>query len=374
MKRIMLVMGTRPETIKMAPVYHAFKRQGRCEIIVCSSGQHREILDQMMAFFELPVHEELNIMKPGQDLFDITSGVLLGMREVLTRLKPDMVLVQGDTTTVMATSLAAFYLNIPVGHVEAGLRTWNLRNPFPEEMNRWVADTVSTLHFAPTELSREAMLTCGIREDGIVVTGNTVIDALQYALRKLEARPFEALDLTAMPRKLLLTTHRRESFGEPIRNTFAAVRQLEAKYPDVHVIYPAHPNPNVQEAVNECLSDLERVHVLPPQSYPEFVKLMRDCDIVLTDSGGVQEEAPSLGKPVLVLRETTERPEGVDGGTARLIGTDTQRIIDETSALLDNAEVYDAMARAINPYGDGMAAQRIVTAVVEYLLDGLPGA
>jgi UDP-N-acetylglucosamine 2-epimerase (hydrolysing) len=258
--------------------------------------------------------------------------------------------------------------------VEAGLRTWNLRNPFPEEMNRWVADTVSTLHFAPTDLSREAMLTCGIQEDGIVVTGNTVIDALQYALKKLEARPFEALDLTAMPRKILLTTHRRESFGEPIRNTFAAVRQLVSKYPDVHVIYPAHPNPNVQEAVNECLRELERVHVLPPQSYPEFVKLMRDCDIVLTDSGGVQEEAPSLGKPVLVLRETTERPEGVDGGTARLIGTDTQRIVDETSALLDNAEVYDAMAKAINPYGDGMAAQRIVTAVVEYLLDGLPGA
>ena len=371
MKRVMLVMGTRPETIKMAPLYHAFKRKRKIETMVCSTGQHRHILDQMMAFFEIDIDEELNIMKPGQDLFDITSGVLLGMREVLTRTKPDMVLVQGDTTTVMATAMAAFYLDIPVGHVEAGLRTWNLRNPFPEEMNRWVADTISTLHFSPTELSREAMLKCGIRDEGIVVTGNTVIDALQYALRKLENRPFEALDLTAMPRKILLTTHRRESFGKPIRNTFAAVRRLIEMYPDLHVIYPAHPNPNVQEALNECLAGLGRVHILEPQAYPEFVTLMRDCDIVLTDSGGVQEEAPSLGKPVLVLRETTERPEGVDEGTAKLIGTDTERIVRGASALLDDPAAYDAMAQAINPYGDGFAAHRIVTAVVEYLLDGL---
>lgn len=367
MKRVMLVMGTRPETIKMAPVYHEFQRRGVVETLVCSTGQHRQILDQMMEFFELPVHEELNIMKPGQDLFDITSNVLLGMRDVLTRTKPDMVLVQGDTTTVMATAMAAFYLNIPVGHVEAGLRTWNLRNPFPEEMNRWVADSISTLHFAPTELSRQSLRQCGIRDDSILVTGNTVIDALHYALRKLEQSPFAALDLASMPRTVLLTSHRRESFGEPIRNTFAAIRRLVDAHPDLHVIYPAHPNPNVREAIAECLHNIERVHIIDPQPYPEFVKLMRDCDIVLTDSGGVQEEAPSLGKPVLVLRDTTERPEGVDGGTAKLIGTDSDRIVAEVSRLLDDASAYDAMSKAINPYGDGAAAARIADAVERHL-------
>jgi UDP-N-acetylglucosamine 2-epimerase (non-hydrolysing) len=367
MKRVMLVMGTRPETIKMAPVYHALMRHGRLEVCVCSTGQHRDMLDQMMEFFEIPIHHELNIMTPGQDLFDITSNVLLGMKAVLRDIHPDMVLIQGDTTTVMATAMAAFYLTIPVGHVEAGLRTGDLANPFPEEMNRCVADTLSALHFAPTARAREALRQSGIGEDSILVTGNTVVDALQYALRKLEDAPFEALDLQRMPRKLLLTTHRRESFGVPIRRTFEALRGLVHKYPDLHAIYPAHPNPHVQEAVEECLAGLERVHVLPPQPYPEFVKLMRECDIILTDSGGVQEEAPSLAKPVLVLRDTTERLEGIDGGTARLVGTAPARIEAEVARLLEDPAAYDAMARAANPYGDGAAGERIAAALHEYL-------
>jgi UDP-N-acetylglucosamine 2-epimerase (non-hydrolysing) len=359
MKNVLIIIGTRPETIKMAPVYHALAQREDLNVTICSSGQHRQILDQMTDFFELPIHEELNVMQPGQDLFDVTSRVLLGMRDVLQRDKPDVVLVQGDTTTVMAAALAAFYCDIPVGHVEAGLRTWNMRNPFPEEMNRVVTDSLTSLHFAPTENARDALLKCGCKDETIHLTGNTVIDALFYAVDKLGDVPASAIDRSAMDRMILLTTHRRESFGRPIRNTFAAVRTLVARYPDVHIVYPAHPNPNVQEAVKECLGDVDRVHVLDPQPYPEFVKLMRDADLVLTDSGGVQEEAPSLGKPVLVLRETTERPEGVDAGTAKLIGTDTDRIIEETARLLDSKAAYDAMARAVNPYGDGKAGDRI---------------
>lgn len=365
MKNVLIIIGTRPETIKMAPVYHALNARADLNVQICSSGQHRQILDQMTDFFELPVHEELNVMQPGQDLFDVTSRVLLGMREVLQRTKPDVVLVQGDTTTVMAAALAAFYCDIPVGHVEAGLRTWNMRNPFPEEMNRVVTDALAALHFAPTQRAMDALLHCGCKPETLHLTGNTVIDALLYAVDKLGDAPASAIDRSAMERMILLTTHRRESFGAPIRNTFAAVRALIARYPDVHIVYPAHPNPNVQEAVKECLGGMDRVHVLEPQPYPEFVKLMRDSDIVLTDSGGVQEEAPTLGKPVLVLRDTTERPEGVDSGTARLIGTDTDRIIAETARLLDDTAAYEEMARAVNPYGDGKAGDRIADILLQ---------
>jgi UDP-N-acetylglucosamine 2-epimerase (non-hydrolysing) len=367
MKRILLIIGTRPETIKMAPVYHALRDADGMEALVCSSGQHREMLDQMTAFFGLPVDEELNVMTPGQDLFDITAKVLTGMREVLKRLKPDMILVQGDTTTVMAAGLAAFYLDIPVGHVEAGLRTWNMRNPFPEELNRVVTDALSNLHFAPTEGAKAALLKSGVSEASILVTGNTVIDALLFATEKLSGESCAAADTAAMDRYILLTSHRRESFGAPIRNTFDAVRALIRKYPDLHVVYPAHPNPNVREAIGEKLDGIDRVHILEAQPYPEFVKLMRDSTLILTDSGGVQEEAPTLGKPVLVLRETTERPEGVEAGTAKLIGTDTGRIVEETARLLDDPDAFNAMARAVNPYGDGQAGRRIADCLCRHL-------
>ena len=366
MKRILLIIGTRPETIKMAPVYHALRRCREFEIQVCSSGQHREMLDQMVRFFDLRIDEELNVMLPGQDLFDITANVLSGMREVLRRLQPDMVLVQGDTTTVMAASLAAFYLNIPVGHVEAGLRTGQIRDPFPEELNRIVTDSLSSLHFAPTENARQALVRGGAPESSVHVTGNTVVDALLWACDKLAGEPCAALDTGPMKRWILLTTHRRENFGKPIRAIFSAVKQLTAKYPDLHVVYPAHPNPNVREAVAEELQGAPRVPVQEPQPYPEFVKLMRDCTLILTDSGGVQEEAPSLGKPVLVLRETTERPEGIAAGTARLIGTDAQTVVAETSRLLDDPAAFAAMAKVANPYGNGRAGEAIARCLRHY--------
>lgn len=364
MKRITLIIGTRPETIKMAPVYHALSKRANLELVVCATGQHREMMSSMASFFGMPIHEDLAVMRPNQDLFDITASVLTGMRDTLRRLQPDMILTQGDTTTVMAASLAAFYLDIPVGHVEAGLRTCDMRNPFPEELNRVVTDVVSSKHFAPTPGAREVLLRSGIAEQCIHVTGNTVIDALFYTLNKLDAAPAPSMSAqTPTDRVILLTTHRRESFGLPIRRTFAAVRRLVERYPDVHFVYPVHPNPNVQEAVQECLHNVNRVHLLPPQPYPEFVRLMRDCTFVLTDSGGVQEEAPSVGKPVLVLRETTERPEGVTAGTAKLIGTDADRIVKEVSLLLDDPEAYATMARAVNPYGDGTAGERIAEIV-----------
>lgn len=360
MKRLLLVIGTRPEAIKLAPVYHALRREPGFEVFVCLAGQHREILDQMVEFFEIPSDCNLNVMEAGQDLFDVTSKVLLGMRGVLNDIRPDVVLVQGDTTTVMAAAVAAFYAKVAVGHVEAGLRTWNLLNPYPEEFNRCVADLVSRYHFAPTELSKQALMRTGIQPERIHVTGNTVIDALHYAVSKLGSEPFRALDLSSMEKVILLTTHRRESFGGPIRNTLRAVAALAKKFGDLHVVFPAHPNPSVRQAISECLDGCPRIHVIAPQSYPEFVKLMRRSDVILTDSGGVQEEAPGLGKPVLVLRETTERPEGITAGTAKLVGTDPTQIEGEVSRLITDREAYRAMSHAVNPYGDGKAAERIV--------------
>jgi len=358
-KKILIIIGTRPETIKMAPVYHALVHRAGLEIVVCATGQHRDIVAPMALFFQLPIDEDMEVMKPNQDLFDLTARVLLRMRDTLKRIQPDLVLTQGDTTTVMAASMAAFYLGIPVGHVEAGLRTYHMRNPFPEEMNRVVTDTVSSLHFAPTPRARQALVNAGVAEECVHVTGNTVIDALFYTLDKVKGPSAAMPDHGEDDRVILLTTHRRESFGAPIRSTFAAVRQLVNRYPDLHIVYPVHPNPNVKEVAEECLHGTNRVHLLPPQPYPEFVQLMRDCDLILTDSGGVQEEAPSLGKPVLVLRETTERPEGIEAGTARLIGTDTDRIVSEVARLIDDPQAYAAMANATNPYGDGKAGERI---------------
>lgn len=364
MKNVMLAFGTRPETIKLAPVYHAMKRHPGLDVSVCLTGQHRDMLDQMTEFFEVPTDYDLNVMEPGQDLFDVTAKVLLGMRTVFAVARPDMVMVQGDTTTVMAVSMAAFYLRIPIAHVEAGLRTWDFDNPFPEEFNRWVADAASTLHFAPTEISRDALLGCGFSPETVHVTGNTVIDALFLTLDKLQGEPVRALDLDGFKKTVLLTTHRRESFGEPVRNTFKAVQALVKKYPALHFVFPAHPNPKVLEAIDECIgTEADRIHILSPQPYPEFVKLMRDCDVVLTDSGGVQEEAPSLGKPVLVLREKTERPEGVTAGTAKVVGTDPGRIVAEVSELIENENAYGKMATAVNPYGDGQSARKIADIV-----------
>ena len=360
MKRILVVGGTRPEIIKLAPVVHALRAEGS-EVVVCTTAQHRELADEMLRFFEIEADHDLDVMTPGQDLFDVTAKVLLGMRGVLDAVQPDCVVVQGDTTTVMATALAAFYREIPVAHVEAGLRTWNMRNPFPEELNRWIADAASAWHFAPTAGAREALLRCGVGDATIHVTGNTVIDALQWTLARLGDEPPSAVSLPEGARMVLLTTHRRESFGAPMRAALGAVRELTEQYGDVHAVFPAHPNPNVTAAVKECLDGAERVHVVAPQPYPEFVKLMRDATIILTDSGGVQEESPTLGKPTLVLRETSERPEGIAAGTAKLVGTDAAAIVREASRLLDDPSAYEAMASPANPYGDGRAAERIAS-------------
>jgi len=357
-KRVLAVGGTRPEIIKLAPVVHALRAAG-VETPFCATAQHRELADEMLRFFDIVPDHDLAVMTPGQDLFDVTTKVLLGMRGVLDDVRPDCVIVQGDTTTVMAAALAAFYREVPVAHVEAGLRTWNLRNPFPEELNRWIADAASTWHFAPTEGAREALLRCGIGESTIHVTGNTVIDALQWTLARLGDEPPAALTLPEGARVVLLTMHRRESFGAPMRAALGAVRALTERYEDVHAVFPAHPNPHVAEAVRDCLEGAERVHAIAPQPYPEFVKWMRDAAIILTDSGGVQEEAPTLGKPTLVLRETSERPEGIAAGTAKLVGTDAETILREVSRLLDDPAAYAAMAAPANPYGDGHAAERI---------------
>lgn len=359
MKRLLFVGGTRPEIIKLAPVVHATKAVG-LEALFCTTAQHRELADEMLRFFGIEPAFDLDVMTPGQDLFDVTAKVLLGMRGVMREAQPDCVVVQGDTTTVMATALAAFYLEVPVAHVEAGLRTWNLRNPFPEELNRWIADAAATWHFAPTEGAREALLRCGITACSIHVTGNTVIDALEWTRGRLGDAAPAAVTLPAESRMILLTTHRRESFGAPMRAALQAVRELTEQDERLWALFPAHPNPAVTDAIAECLDGAARVSVIPPQPYPEFVKLMRDATIILTDSGGVQEEAPTLGKPTLVLRETSERPEGIAAGTAKLVGTDTRRIVAEARRLLDDPVAYAAMATPANPYGDGHAARRIV--------------
>ena len=379
MKSIMLVFGTRPEAIKMAPLVKEFQKYPEeFKTIVCVTGQHREMLDQVLHIFEIVPDYDLNIMKQGQDLYDVTARVLTGMRDVLKEAQPDVVLVHGDTTTSTAAALAAFYQQIPVGHVEAGLRTHNIYSPWPEEMNRQITGRIATYHFAPTPLSKKNLLAEGVKEEHIHVTGNTVIDALYMVVDKikndkvldaelenlLKQAGYDINRLAGGKKLVLITGHRRENFGDGFINMCTAIKDLTKKYPEVDFVYPMHLNPNVRKPIHEVfgedLSNLGNMFFIEPLEYLSFVYLMEKSTIVLTDSGGIQEEAPGLGKPVLVMRDTTERPEALEAGTVKLVGTNYDKIISEVSVLLDNKTYYDQMSQAVNPYGDGKACQRIV--------------
>ena len=374
MKTVLLVFGTRPEAIKMCPLVKEFQKYPEdFKTVVCVTGQHREMLDQVLRIFDVKPDYDLNIMKQGQDLYDVTARVLTGMREVLDTVKPDVVLVHGDTTTSMATAMAAFYRQIPVGHVEAGLRTHNLYSPWPEEMNRQVTGRIATYHFSPTPLSRQNLLDEGTPEDRITVTGNTVIDALHWVVKKVQGDSElsedlrnklaqEGYDTDRKRRIVLITGHRRENFGEGFISMCTAIRDLARKYPDVDFVYPMHLNPNVRKPIREVFGEEKRENLffIEPLDYLDFVYLMEKSYLVLTDSGGIQEEAPGLGKPVLVMRDTTERPEALEAGTVKLVGTDYDRIVTEVSSLLEDQDHYDAMSHAVNPYGDGKASPRIV--------------
>jgi len=368
--KVLTVFGTRPEAIKMAPLVHALAGDADFEAKVCVTAQHREMLDQVLKLFEITPDYDLNIMKPGQDLTDITCRILEGLKSVFADFQPDVVLVHGDTATTMATSLAAFYHRIPVGHVEAGLRTGDLYSPWPEEANRKIAGHLAMYHFAPTENSRQNLLKESIPDSHIFVTGNSVIDALlwvrdkvmsdQYMMEKLAANyPF----IDSNKKMILVTGHRRESFGGGFERICHALAEIAQAHPDVQVVYPVHLNPNVSEPVKRILHDIDNIILISPQDYLPFVYLMNHAYLILTDSGGIQEEAPSLGKPVLVMRDTTERPEAVDAGTVRLVGTDTQKIVKEVNRLLTDDAEYHEMSRAHNPYGDGHACQRILAAL-----------
>lgn len=368
--KVMLVFGTRPEAIKMAPIYHAMLSADDFEPVICVTGQHRQMLDQFMAAFEMTATHDLNIMRHGQDLFDVTSRALLGLRDVLASDRPDLLLVQGDTTTALAGAMAAFYARIPVGHVEAGLRTHDLAAPFPEEGNRSMISPIASFNFAPTEGSRQNLISASIPQERIWVTGNTVIDALFWMrARNRERRDWgvaygAAAVAVASDRPLLLVTgHRRENFGEGFESICRALAAIARRNPGYEIVYPVHLNPNVQEPVHRVLGDLANIHLIEPLDYPPFVNLMDRAKVILTDSGGIQEEAPSLGKPVVVMRETTERPEAVDAGTVVLVGTDETRIVAEVESLMTDAARYETMARAHNPYGDGQAAPRILEAL-----------
>jgi len=371
--KTLCVFGTRPEAIKMAPLALQLAKDDRFEARVCVTGQHREMLDQVLELFQLVPDHDLNIMKPGQDLTDVTTGILQGLKDVLSEFKPDIVLVHGDTATTFAATLAAYYQQIPVGHVEAGLRTGNIYSPWPEEGNRKLTGTLSTLHFAPTANSQQNLLNEGINPASISVTGNTVIDALLDVVAKLESNQelqqrfsdqFNFLD--AEKKLILVTGHRRESFGGGFERICQALVDTAKAYPDVEVLYPVHLNPNVREPVNRLLQGINNVHLIEPLDYLPFVYLMNRAHIILTDSGGIQEEAPSLGKPVLVMRDTTERPEAVEAGTVKLVGTEVSAISDNLNLLLTDQEAYTAMSRAHNPYGDGKACQRIAQALNDW--------
>ena len=374
MKKIMLVFGTRPEAIKMCPLVREFKKHpADFKTLVCVTGQHREMLHQVLDIFDVKPDYDLAIMKEGQDLYDVTSRVLTGMRDVLDKEKPDVVLVHGDTTTSMAAALAAFYRQIPVGHVEAGLRTNNIYSPWPEEMNRQITGRIATYDFSPTLLSRDNLLREGVDPQKITVTGNTVIDALQQVVLRIKNDPElqeklaadlveHGYDTSRNRRLVLITGHRRENFGEGFLNICRGIKDLSEKYPDVDFVYPMHLNPNVRRPIKEIFGEerKENLFFIEPLDYLDFVFLMEKSYLVLTDSGGIQEEAPGLGKPVLVMRDTTERPEAVEAGTVKLIGTNRDLIVGEVSALLDNENYYLSMSKAVNPYGDGQACERIV--------------
>lgn len=378
MKSIMLVFGTRPEAIKMAPLVKALQKEGdKFRTLVCVTGQHREMLDQVLQLFEITPDFDLNIMHKGQNLYDVTSKVLIGMGEVLKAEKPDIVLVHGDTTTSMAAALASFYEQIPVGHIEAGLRTNDIYSPWPEEINRQITGRISTYNFAPTQFGRNNLLKENVQESKIIVTGNTVIDALYYVVDKIKSDSTLSNELQTKilgmgydmsrlsdgkRRMVLITGHRRENFGDGFRNICNALAFLSDKYQDVDFVYPMHLNPNVRGPINELFADNKRNNLffIEPLDYFEFVLMMENSYIVLTDSGGVQEEAPGLGKPVLVMRDTTERPEAVEAGTVKLVGTDYNAIVEQMSLLLDSKDAYNTMSKAVNPYGDGKACERIV--------------
>ncbi|MFZ5597557.1 MAG: non-hydrolyzing UDP-N-acetylglucosamine 2-epimerase [Bacillota bacterium] len=367
MIKILAVFGTRPEAIKMAPLVKELGGYGeklRCRVAV--TAQHREMLDQVLDLFEITPHYDLDIMRPGQTLFDITTRALAGLKEVLEEEKPDLTLVHGDTTTTFVSALASFYLQVPVGHVEAGLRTGNKYSPFPEEMNRHLAGVLTDLHFAPTQRAKRNLLAEGVREENIFVTGNTVIDALLATVKndyRFSDPELNKIDFEER-RVLLVTTHRRENLGDPMRDIYTALRQVVERYPDVEIVFPVHRNPAVRSVVSEVIGDLDRVHLIEPMDYAPFVNLMKRCYMVLTDSGGMQEEAPSIGKPVLVLRDTTERPEAVDAGTVVLVGTAREKVYRETARLLDDPGHYRRMSEAVNPYGDGKASKRIAGAIL----------
>ena len=377
MKKVMLVFGTRPEAIKMAPLVKAFQSElAYFQTVVCVTGQHRQMLDQVLHLFEIEPDYDLNIMKAGQDLYDITARVLQGMCDVLKAEAPDIVLVHGDTTTSTAAALAAFYQQIPVGHVEAGLRTGNIYSPWPEEMNRQLTGRIATWHFAPTALSKRNLLAENVAEEKIVVTGNTVIDALQQVVEKIKCSAnlqvelgltlgtcgYDVSRLKENKRLVLITGHRRENFGDGFLSMCSAIKLLNEKYPDVDFVYPMHLNPNVRKPIHEIFGEKpsDNMFFIEPLDYLPFIFLLEKSNLVLTDSGGIQEEAPGLGKPVLVMRNTTERPEALDAGTVKLVGTDFNRIVEQVSKLLDDEVYYESMSKAVNPYGDGLACNRIL--------------
>lgn len=383
MKTIMLVFGTRPEAIKMAPLVKEFQKYPeKYKTIVCVTGQHREMLDQVLSLFEITPDYDLNIMKQGQDLYDVTSRILLGMRDVLGQCKPDMLLVHGDTATSTAAAMGAFYAQIPVGHVEAGLRTYDIYSPWPEEMNRQITGRISTLHFSPTNVSRHNLLNEAVKEEYIFVTGNTVIDALHMVVNKIKSDAsleaqliakigemgYDVNRLNEGRRLVLITGHRRENFGDGFLNICNALKDLAQKYPDIDFLYPMHLNPNVRKPIKEVFADMENGNMffIEPAEYLYFVYLMTRSYLILTDSGGIQEEAPSLGKPVLVMREVTERPEALEAGTIRLVGTNRQLIVEEASKFIDDAEYYAANERIANPYGDGTACEKIVDSIDKF--------
>lgn len=363
----MSIFGTRPEAIKMAPVVRELLKRPEIETKVCLTAQHREMLDQVVDLFQLPVDYDLDIMKQGQSLYDITDRVLLGLKEVLEKEKPDLVLVHGDTTTTFSATLSAFYQQIDVGHVEAGLRTGNMYSPFPEEANRRLTSVLTALHFAPTETARQNLLKENQKDDHIFTVGNSVIDALLATVKKdYVFEDKELQDIEEHKRIILVTTHRRENLGEPMRNVYRALRRLVETVPDTEVVFPVHRNPLVRQAVKEVLDGVPGIHLVDPMEYEPFTNLMARSAIILTDSGGIQEEAPSLGKPVLVLRDTTERPEAVASGTVKLVGTDEDKVYNTAYKLLTDEKAYKEMAESINPYGDGHTSERIVQAILYF--------
>lgn len=365
MKKVMLVFGTRPEAIKMCPLVNELKKRKELKTVVCVTGQHRQMLDMVLEAFDVTPDYDLSIMKDKQTLFDVTTNILNRIREVLEKEKPDVVLVHGDTSTTFVTALACFYLQIPVGHVEAGLRTYNIYSPYPEEFNRQAVSIISKFNFAPTELSKQNLLKEGKDPDSIYVTGNTAIDALKTTVREGYTHP--ELEWAKGSRLIMITAHRRENLGEPMRHMFKAIRRVMDEHPDVKAIYPIHMNPVVREIADEFLGGDDRIHIIEPLDVLDFHNFLSRSYLILTDSGGIQEEAPSLGKPVLVMRDTTERPEGIAAGTLKLVGTEEETIYNEFSRLLSDKEEYDAMSKASNPYGDGHACERIADVLVRTL-------